>query len=434
MENLRPFQVGLLIAFAVVALISLLILASFQGFSGRTANPYGSNVTIWGTLDQRAFTTTLQELSRGDKNLQVVNYVQKDSRTFEEDLVDAIAEGNSPDAILFQHENLVSLRTKLQPIPYNLFPERTLRDNYVDGFEIFALSDGLYAVPFAVDPLIMYWNRDILAAGGLALPPATWESLTTTVEQITLRDATRNILQATVAFGEYSNVVNAKSILLTLLLQSGSRLIEESGTRYVVALDNSASDNSRRPLTSTLQFYVEFGNPASPLYSWNRTFQDDLAAFTGERLALYFGYGSEASRVRSQNPNLNFDTAAIPQGAGATTKRVYGKFYGFALVRAGKNQSGAYNAILALAGANSVSSITSQIGLAPAYRSLLSTQSGDATLQTIQNQALIARGWLDPKPESSSGVFKQMVEEVLSGRSQVGASASDTVRRLELAF
>ncbi len=434
MENLRPFQAGLLIAFAVIALVSLLILASFQGFSGAGANPYGSSVTIWGTLDQRTFTVALQEMSRDDKNIQVVKYVQKDARTFEEDLVDAIAEGNSPDAILFQHENLVSLRTKLQPIPYDLFPLRTVKDNYVDGFEIFALSDGLYAVPFAVDPLIMYWNRDILAAGGLALPPATWESLTSTVEQITLRDATRNILQGTVAFGEYSNVINAKSILLTLLLQSGSRLIEEGQSRYVVALDTSANDTSRHPLTSTLQFYVEFGNPASPLYSWNRTFQDDLTAFIGERLALYFGYGSEASRVRDQNPNLNFDTAAIPQGAGATTKRVYGKFYGFALVRASQNQSGAYNAILALAGANSVSSITSQLGLAPAYRSLLSNQSQDPTQQTIQNQALIARGWLDPAPQSSSEIFKQMVEEVLSGRSQVGASASDTIRRLELAF
>lgn len=434
MENLRPFQVGLLIAFAVIALVSLLILASFQGFSGSASNPYGSSVTIWGTLDERTFTVALQEMSRDDKSLQVVRYIQKDARTFETELVNAIAEGNSPDAILMQHENLVSLRTKLQPIPYNLFPERTLRDNYVDGFEIFALSDGLYAVPFAVDPLIMYWNRDILAAGGLAQAPATWEALTATVEQITLRDATRNIMQGTVAFGEYSNVINAKSMLLTLLLQSGSRMVEEGQSRYVVALDNSATDTSRRPLTSTLQFYVEFGNPASPLYSWNRTFQDDFTAFAGERLAFYFGYGSEASRVRNQNPNLNFDTAAIPQGAGATTKRVYGKFYGFALVRAGQNQSGAYNAILALGGANPVSSITGQLGLAPAYRSLLGSSAADPTQQTIQNQTLIARGWLDPKPESSSDVFKQMVEEVLSGRSQVGASASDTVRRLELVF
>lgn len=432
MENLRPFQVGLLIAFAVTALVSLLILASFQGFSGGAANPYGKSVTIWGTLDERAFTIALQELASDNKDLQVVSYIQKDARTFETDLIDAIAEGNPPDAILFDHERLVSLRTKLQPIPYSAFPRRTLQDNYVDGFEVFALTDGLYAVPFAVDPLIMYWNRDILAASGLALPPATWESLTTTVEQITLRDATRNILQGTVAFGEYANVINAKPMLLTLLLQSGSRMIEEGNSRYVVAVNTALNETSSRPLTSTLQFYVEFSNPASPLYSWNRTFQDDFTAFIGERLAIYFGYGSEASRVRNQNPNLNFDTAAIPQGAGATTKRVYGKFYGFALVRAGSNQSGAYNALLALSGSDTVSSVTSQLGLAPAYRASSSTE--DPIMQTIQSQSLIARGWLDPGPESTTDIFKQMIEEVLSGRSQVGGSASDTVRRLELAF
>lgn len=431
---MRPFQIGLLIAFALIALVSLFVLASFQGFTGGGSNPYGSSVTIWGTLDKEAFTNALRETSKNDKDLSVVKYVQQDARTFETNLVDAIAEGNPPDAILLQHENLVSLRTKLQPIPYNIFPQRTLRDNYVDGFEIFARSDGLYAVPFAVDPLIMYWNRDILAAGGLALPPATWESLTAAVEQITLRDATRNILQATVAFGEYSNVINAKSMLLTLLLQSGSRMIEENQTRYVVALDTSATDASHRPLTSALQFYVEFSNPASPLYSWNRSFQDDFNAFAGERLAIYFGFGSEASRIRNQNPNLNFDATAIPQGTGATTKRVYGKFYGFALVRAGQNQSGAYGAILSLAGVEPSSLVANQLGMAPAYRSSVSALAENPTLQTVYNQALIARGWLDPKPDSSTEIFRQMVEEVLSGRSRVMTSAVDTVRRLELAF
>lgn len=434
MDNLRPFQIGLLIVFALVAIGSLIALASFKGFSVGAVNPYGESVLIWGTLDEKVFNDVIQELVRKDKELRVVSYVQRDPRTFEAELVDAIAEGYPPDLVLISHEDLVTLRTKLQPIPYSSISERSIKDTYVDGSEIFARNNGLYAIPLFVDPLVMYWNRDLFSSAGLALPPATWESLTDAVSQITLRDATRNILQATVAFGDYQNVNNFKAVLLTLIQQSGSRLVEEGDTRYTVAIDSVGGDDGRRPLTSTLQFYVEFGNSSSPLYSWNRTFQDDASAFVAEKLALYFGYGSEAGRLRERNPNFNFDVANVPQGAGATVKRVYGNFYGLALVRASANQQGAYLAMLKLSDPAVVASLAGQLGLAPTHRVTIAAGSLDPVTKTIFNQALIARGWLDPGAEKSKTVFGQMVDDVISGRQKVTTAALDAVRRLELAF
>ena len=395
---------------------------------------YGNKVEIWGTLDQSAFNQVFQEIGRTDKEFYVVNYSQKDSRTFENELVNAIAENRGPDAVVMSHEDLVTFRPKLQPIPYSTFPERTLKDNYIDGAEIFARPDGLYAIPFLVDPVIMYWNRDILAASGLAVPPTTWEALTDVVSRVTLRDATRNILQATVAFGEYRNVVRFKEVLLTLLMQSGSRLVEEGSDRYIVALDQSTATDGRRPLSTTLQFYVEFSNASSPLYSWNRTFQDDTTAFLGEKLAIYFTYGSEAERLRSQNPNLNFDVAGIPQGAGATVKRVYGKFYGLAMIRGGTNSQGTYRALVKLSDPAIVTSLGDRLSLAPASRGLLAIPAGDPIRQTIFNQTLISRGWLDPGPQKSSEILGQMVEDVVSNSSRTAGAASDASRRLELAF
>ncbi len=434
MENMRPFQIGLLIGFALIALVSIIIIASYQGISGGATSAYGSRVLIWGTFSESAFSSVLYDLSRQDKGLQVVQYVQKNRNTFESELVNAIAEGRSPDAIILDSEYLLTLRTKIQPISYNSFPQRTLKDNYLDGFEIFALSDGLYSIPFAVDPVIMYWNRSILSSGGFSQPPATWESLTNLVENITLRDATRNISQATVAFGEYYNVINSKSLLLTLLLQSGSRMIEEGQSRYTVVINNDANNSSRRPLTSTLQFYVEFSNPASPLYSWNKTFQDDLVTFLGERLALYFGYGSESKRIASQNPNLNFDAVGVPQGAEAITKQTYGKFYGFSILKASPNRQGTYQALLAISGYNSNVAMANNLSLVPAYRAAITAGNSDAVMQTAYSQALIARGWLDPNPSKSSEAFGVTINEILSGRNSVGVATSDLIRRLELAF
>ena len=434
MERIRPFQIALLAGFGIVALVSLTVLASYQGISFNANNPYGGGVVIWGTFDQRTFDQVMQEISRDDRDFLAVSYIQKDGRTFEDDLVNAIAEGRSPDLIILNHEELVVLRPKLQPISYDAFPVRDLRDQYVDGFEIFARQDGLYATPFFIDPMVMYWNRDLFATGGLVLPPYTWESLISATEQLTLRDASRDLLQATVAFGEYQNVNNAKAALLTLLLQSGSQMVREDGNRYEVGLDTPAGNTINRPLFSTLQFFVEFSNVSSPLYSWSRNFESDLSAFLGERLAIYFGYGSEAERIAQQNPNLNFDVIGVPQGAGDTVKRVYGRFYGISIVAASQNQSGAYRAALTLSSAAPTLALSEQLGLVPAHRASLAQAQSDSTRQTLFTEALSARGWLDPDPEDSNEIFRQMVEDVVSGRSSVGLAASDTMRRLELAF
>ena len=433
-ENIRPFQVGLLGGFALLGVVSLILIATFQGFSTGQGKIYGDAVVIWGTLNNTAIRNTINKIAEDDKDFSVVTYVEKDPRTFEEELVNAIAENRAPDAILMSHEDLVTYRPKLLSIPYENFPLRNFKDTYLDGAEIFALSDGLYALPFAVDPVVMYWNRDIFSTGGLALPPATWEALTDTVQQLTLRDATRNILQSTVAFGEYRNVDHGKEVLLTLLLQSGSRMIEESEQNYVVALDEPINQDSRPPLASTLQFYTEFSNANSQLYSWNRAKENDLNEFLGGTLALYFGYGSEALRVRQRNPNLNFDVTSVPQGAGATIKRVYGQFYGLALLRSTSNPQGTYRALLTLSSPEAAAAISEELSLSPVHRSTIALGSPNPYRQTILSQALIARGWLDPGSEASDTILETMVEDVVSNRQKASAAAGDAVQRFKIAF
>jgi len=434
MEKFRPFQVALLVGFGLMGILSLVILASVRGISGNLTNPYGDRVEVWGTFDEAVMLEIIQTISDDDKNFKVVDYIEKDPRTFGDELVNAIAEGSSPDAVFINSEELVTYRSKLQPISYENISKRMIRDTYIDGAEIFALSDGLYALPIAVDPMVMYWNRGILASGGEPVPPATWESLTDMVQNLTLRDATRNILQSTVAFGEYKNVIYAKETLLTLLMQSGSRMIEETDRGYVVAIDTLVGDSSRTPLAATLQFFVEFSNVNSPLYSWNRSQENDLTAFLGEELALYFGYGSEAPRIESSNPNFNFDVVGVPQGAGATIKRVYGKFYGLSLLKASDNPQGTYLAMLKLNSPEVVSYLTNQLYLSPVLRTLVAEDPGNPYRQTIFNQALISYGWLDPDSEKSDEVFNQMIDDIVSNRQKISSVAADTVRRLELSY
>lgn len=435
MQNIRPFQIALLALFAIMGVLSVILLASFEGFVGSEENVYGDRVVIWGTFDAGTMERALQLVAHDIEGFGVVEYVEKDSRTFADELTSALAENRGPDVVILPHEELVSFRPVLLPVPYESYSERTFRDRFIDGGEIFALQDGVYAFPLAVDPIVMYWNRDLFSTNGLSQPPASWEALVgSVVPQIAERDGFRNIVQAAVAFGEYANITNAKPMLLTLAMQSGSSLVTEEERGYRVVLDTPATDGGRPPMNAALQFYTDFSNANSSLYTWNGSMENDRLAFVGGKLAIYFGYGSERDGIAGQNPNLNFDAAVVPQGASATVKRVYGTFYGMGITRASQNPQGSYAAIQTLVSSDVASSIATGFALAPATRDGIAAGSSDAHQQIVLQSALIARGWLDPDPEASGDVFKQMVEDVVSSRQKVAGAISDAVRRLELAF
>lgn len=431
MGNLRPFQIIILAVFGVLALAGLIFFALFRGF-GSEPNPYGTNVEIWGTLDQRAFAETRLAISDVDENFEVVQYVKKDARTFRTQLVNAIAEGRGPDAIVLPHDLLLSERAKVAPIPYETLPERTIRDTYVEGAEIFALADGVYGMPLVTDPLVMYWNRDLFATAGIAQPPATWEEVVSVATpRLTKRTPSRDILQSAVAFGEFANVTNAQEILVMLMVQSGSPLIFEEGVgQYSVFLDQSFAQTARPPASAAVDFYTQFANPSRATYSWNRALPADRQAFLSGDLALYFGFGSERTGLRAGNPNLNFDVARVPQGAGATVHKGYGTFYSLAPLRSSDNLAGTYTAIFTLSAQNNATLLAQQLGMAPVHRAVLAGGAPDAQTQSLFDSALVARGWLNPDPEDSERVFQILVDDVNAGRVNIGEAINDAVVRL----
>lgn len=434
MSNLRPFQIIMLGLFGFLGVLAIILLSGFSPEGKEQEQRFGNRVIIWGTLPEAPIRSVLQQLEKGDKAFSVVDYVAVDERQFNTTLVNAIAEGRSPDLILIPNTELVRQRNKLLAIPYSDFPLQEYRDTYSDGAEVFALVDGVYGLPLAVDPLMMYWNRDLFSSNGLATPPATWEALVgSTAVNLIRRDDRRNITQAAVAFGETNNVQNAKEVLLLLAIQSGSRLVYEESGQYKVGINQTAS-NGLQPLVSATQFFINFSNPNSTLYSWNRALPLDRNAFIAGDLAMYFGFASELSVIQAQNPNLNFDVAKVPQGAASTVKRDYGVFYAFAIPKASPNISGAYGAASALVSPSVANELTAALELAPVSRSLLASGNPNLYWQNIFSAALTARGWLDPNPGTTDSVFSELVEDVTSGRSTVSASTKDAEQRIRLTF
>jgi len=435
MLNLRPFQIILLSIFTFLAIAAIVVFSNHKSTPSAEDITYGNEVVIWGTLDATVFEEVFRNIAQEDKAFSVVKYYSVEERNFDDELLNAIAEGRSPDLVVLPAEKLVKHRAKLLAIPYTSIPQQEFRSTYVDGAEIFALRDGVYAVPFAVDPLMLYWNRDIFASNGLAQAPTTWEDIVANVvPRITVTDTNRDIVQSALAFGEYRNVFHAKEVLVLLALQSGSKMVTENDRGYVVELNQSMVVGSRPPMEAALQFYTDFSNANSPTYSWNRAMEDDKNAFLSGDLALYFGFGSEAENIDRKNPNLNFDVTAVPQGGVATALRTYGEFYGFAIPNAAVNAQGAFAAANTITSAKYVDELTRSLNLAPVRRDLIAAGDSSPYRSVMLQSALITRGWLDPDPSETDSIFLRMLEDVVSNRARVGAAVGDAINRLVLEY
>ncbi len=426
----RPFQLVLWFGFGAMFFIALAIFALTEGDPGDRAGAV--DVSIWGTFSERQFSEFLLTEGADNPALSRVTYRQIESRDFDNQLLNAIARGESPDIILIPHTTLVQHRAKLIPIQYDTFPRRTFNDEFIDGFEIFARSDGIYAVPFGVDPLLLFWNRDIFNKNGIAEPPRTWEEVVNSVvPRVVVRDFERRIQMSPIALGEYRNNRNAFASMSLLLLQSGSRLVEESerGT-YDIRLNTAATGSETSPLVNSLNFFTRFAMPSDPLYSWNRTKLEDRDEFVAGNLAMYFGMSSEIDALRRQNPNLNFDVTQVPQQADSSTVRTFGKFYGFGILRQSENPNAAYGVIQALANRANTQALTNQFELVPAHRASVNVAQSSPFQQSAYSAALVARGWLNPQDDRIDAFFEEIVNDVMAGRRSSSEAARDLESRI----
>lgn len=417
--KISPFQIIVLALFAVFTIGGLIVLATSKSKTTGSGIP----VVIWGTISSQTFTDTTADLIQGNSGLQF-NYVQKRAETFDRDLIEAIASGVGPDVILFPENLITRLRDKIAPLSYNSFPLRTFKDTFIDEGELFLDSAGALALPFTVDPMVMYWNRDLLSNANIVLPPATWDEFITLVPKLTVSDKNQNILRSAVALGEYRNITNAKEIISALFLQSGNPIMTmgQYGLKSVLA-----------PATiqtiGAMNFYTDFANPVKPDYSWNRVLRSSKNAFIAGNLAFYFGFVSELADIRQKNPNLNFDVSYFPQPKGGANLVTFGRMLGLAVLKSAKN-SDSYTNVLALIGQAPLARLAASTGLPPVRRDMLKANPSDPYQIIFYNSAIRARSWLDPNPQESSRIFQDMIESITGGALEVGSAVELAGRNL----
>ena len=431
--EMKPFQIILMAVFGITALVGLFLFANFQGFTGGV-KPVGP-VVIWGMLPARPMQDALATLKQTHGELAKVTYEEKPLATFDVLLSDAIASGNGPDMILVSQELLMAEQNKIQLVTSAATSERTFRDTYLPEAELFLAGKGAYAIPFVLDPLVLYYNRTHLASVGAAVAPSTWEAVAGLSPALTRIDASGGIVRSGIAFGTYENIENARALLSLLLLQSGYSITERTVDGVQATLNRPIGESfGTTPAVSAVGYYLQFANPAKTSYSWNRSIEGDRHAFLAGDLSLYFGYASEEPLISSGNPNLDFDMAAVPHPATSESRTTYGRVYGFAIPKASANVSGAGRAAMALTASDVLPGLARSLHMAPAQRQLLVPAQDDLYESVYFPQALIARGWLSPAPRQTDTLFATMVSSVTSGRQGVADALSTLDQALSATF
>lgn len=426
------FQAAVVGAFILLAIIGLFVFATYTG-SGTSSTSVGT-VVIWGTFPSSGMGQALSQIGVAHTDLKGITYEQKSTEAFSADYVNALAAGKGPDLIIISAEDLAHLSPTLAPIPYSVVAERSYLDGFADIGRLLLRADSSYGVPFAIDPLILYYNRSLLSSAGIAAPPASWEAVVGLVPKVAKISDRQQVTRALIALGAYANVRDARGILSALFLQAGVPLSEETSSGIRANLSTGKSDSSIAPGEAVVRYYTSFANPAQSTYTWNSSMPDSRKAFLAGDLALYLGYASELPFIKSANPNLDFDIAPFPEPATAASRTVYGRLYALAIPKASANPSGALSAAVALSGTDNQKALAAAAGLPPARRDLLAAPPDNPYAPVMYREALIAKGWLSPSPASTDSVFAVMISSVITGASRLNEAVAAAERALSAAY
>ena len=409
---MSKFQIILLAAFAVSIVLGVAAFSLYRGSSNQSVA-----MTVWGDIAAQDFSLLLDTPAISQDRAFTVSYVAKSAGTIETEFTEALARGVGPDLVILTQGKLWKNKSKLSLIPYESISERDFGTTFIEEGELFLDEEGIYALPLSIDPMVLYYNRDLLSAAGQARPIAYWDEIYKAAANLSKLDAAGNLVSSVMALGEARNINHAKDILSLLLLQAGTPITSFVGSE----LRSQLSANFGTPTSpgeAAFDFYTQFSNPTRAYYSWNRSLVDAQTHFTSGSSAYYLGFASELRVLKNKNPTLHFGISLVPQS------RVSGKIVTFGRLRAVAISRGSSNPDVALALATKLVSKEATLSLAkilvlpPARRDLLSLRPTNAISSVFYDAALQSKGWLDPDTIMTDAIFRTAIESITSGRAR----------------
>jgi maltose-binding protein MalE len=243
MNTFQTILVSVFLAFFVFAVLIFSGLIKVGG-SGSSGKGIAGKVVIWGTFKNPDIYKVFDDLRTANQDLQI-SYVIKKDATYQADLIEAFARGAGPDLFFITEDMVQKNLPFIYKLPYASYSEKTFRDTFLDAGSVYLDPEGVVALPIVADPLVLYYNKDIVSNEGLAQIPTYWGDLFSLTPKLTKKKEDGSIGQSTIALGLFSNVRHAKDIVATLLLQSGNPIVGTAFEKYTPHLLDTARNTAK---------------------------------------------------------------------------------------------------------------------------------------------------------------------------------------------
>lgn len=408
-------KIFIYVFFGAIVVLALLfatgVISPFQdqGISG--------SVVVWDVKNgnQGVFQSFFSEYNRRFPGISV-KYEVKNSETYIADLLDAMASGKGPDIFTLDSSELLKQRNKISPLSQGDALAAEFLASAPDAV-LAGLTDSagnIYGMPFSLDNLALYYNKDHLNAANIASPPKTWQEFQDFSRRLTRRSPTGVIQRSGASFGLGKNVDYAPDIFYTLMFQSGNEIFSQKDGRFHLADSVLIGGETTSPGVSALTFYTDFANPNSPYYTWNSTMPEARSAFAQGRAAFYIGYARDFQPILAENPHLNFSVAPLPQ-LEISQRISFASYRIFTVSKFSASPSVAWTVVSSIFQPTVAKPIIDSLGLPPAHRDLISGTPPNKLFQPFYDQVLSARSWPIQDAAVTSRIVRNAMDAVING-------------------
>lgn len=240
------------------------------------AEPQTKTLTLWTATTPKFFEALGREFDLqhpDDIRFEIKEF--ESNTTLQEELINTLAEGESPDIIVTKSDWIRLNTKKLLPLHDQTSLTTTkYRELFHPGTHHLIAQDKIWGIPLSVETLaimsnIEHLNERLTTDTDLS----TWESVQDKSRRLTTTDNSLSRFATTgLALGGPKTTHNGQEAALTLLVQKIGSPWDPTHKKWTLAehTTNPAKNVWNDKTQEVLTFFQSFSDPSSPNYSWNK--------------------------------------------------------------------------------------------------------------------------------------------------------------------
>lgn len=375
----------IVILILIAAIIGFLFWRFLPVILNRETGPV--QLTYWDFWDENSIRPVLAEFERTHPNVKITYGIQSELN-YKARVSTQIREGSGPDVFPIHNSWLPMFLSDLSPAPIDVYNVLNFKQTFYPVVaDSFILGNAILAAPLGIDGLALYYNEDILTAGGVSAPK-DWSELVTSAIKLTVKDSGGAIQTAGASIGTTNNIDYWSDLL-------GLMLLQEPG----VDLKNPTSEQTEQ----VLKFYTGFvTDPAKKV--WDVNLPKSTSFFEQGKLAFYFAPFTKVAEIKAANPNLKFKILPVPQLPGRNV--AWASFWGEAVSAKSKHPSEAWQLIQFLTSKE----ISKAFAKPYARVDLASLQTKDPLVGPFVVQGPLYKFWYLNQDGADNGINDDMIK------------------------